>query len=105
MKNKSVQNCRFVHIAKFHCFMTTLNRLFKMKFKGGGLEKSPHFNCSIVEFAFLLTKEMTEVQTLDVETKIVFTQCFLIGLVLPLKILSHSSFSHHHFLSKLESIS
>ena len=36
MKNKSVQNCRFVHHAKFHCIMTTLNRLFKVNLKGGG---------------------------------------------------------------------
>ena len=41
MMNKSVQNCRFVHHAKFHCIMTTLNRLFKIEFeRGGGLEKS-----------------------------------------------------------------
>ena len=41
MKNKSVQNCRFVHHAKFHCIMTTLNRLFKIELeRGGGLEKS-----------------------------------------------------------------
>ena len=36
MKNKSVQNCRFVHHAKFHCIMTTLNKLFKLNLKGGG---------------------------------------------------------------------
>ena len=36
MKNKSVQNCRFVHHAKFHCIMTTLNKLFKFRRKGGG---------------------------------------------------------------------
>ena len=44
MKNKSVQNCRFVHHAKFHCIMTTLNKLFKIEFErwgGGKLEKSP----------------------------------------------------------------
>ena len=41
MKNKSVQNCRFVHHAKFHCIMKTLNRLFKTEFeRGGELEKS-----------------------------------------------------------------
>ena len=43
MKNKSVQNCRFVHHAKFHCIMTTLNKLFKIEFErwgGGELEKS-----------------------------------------------------------------
>ena len=36
MKNKSVQNCRFVHHAKFHCIMTTLNRLFSIEFEKGG---------------------------------------------------------------------
>ena len=36
MKNKSVQNCRFVHHAKFHCIMKTLNRLFKTEFERGG---------------------------------------------------------------------
>ena len=43
MKNKSVQNCQFVHHAKFHCIMTMLNRLFKIEFERGGggeLEKS-----------------------------------------------------------------
>ena len=40
MKNKSVHSCRFVHHAKFHCFMTTLNKFFKIKFERGGLEKS-----------------------------------------------------------------
>ena len=41
MKNKSVQNCRFVHHAKFHCIMTTLNKLFKIEFeRWGELEKS-----------------------------------------------------------------
>ena len=42
MKNKSVHSCRFVHHAKFHCIMTTLNKLFKIKFERGGgkLEKS-----------------------------------------------------------------
>ena len=42
MKNKSVQNCRFVHHAKFHCIVTTLNRLFKIEFeRGGGTGKEP----------------------------------------------------------------
>ena len=33
----------FVHHAKFHCIMTTLNRLFKIELErwGGGLEKRP----------------------------------------------------------------
>ena len=42
MKNKSVQNCRFVQHAKFHCIMTTLNKLFKIEFerwRGGGTGK------------------------------------------------------------------
>ena len=33
MKNKSVQNCRFVHHAQLHCIVTTLNRLFKIEFE------------------------------------------------------------------------
>ena len=36
VKNKSVHSCRFVHHVKFHCIMTTLNKLFKIKFEGGG---------------------------------------------------------------------
>ena len=49
MKNKSVQNCRFVHHTKFHCIMTTLNRLFKFEFERGGGEtgKEPE-NCLFV---------------------------------------------------------
>ena len=35
MKNKSVHSCRFGHHAKFHCIMTTLNRLFKIEFQRG----------------------------------------------------------------------
>ena len=38
MENKSVQNSRFVHHAKFHCIVTTLNRFFKTEFEGGKLE-------------------------------------------------------------------
>ena len=47
MKNKSVQNCRFVHHAKFHCIMTSLKRLFKfgnwgkLETGGGGTGKEP----------------------------------------------------------------
>ena len=41
MKNKSVQNCRFVHHAKFHCIMSTLNRLFEIEFKRGETGKEP----------------------------------------------------------------
>ena len=40
MKNKSVQNCQFIHHAKLHCIMTSLNRLFKTEFERGELEKS-----------------------------------------------------------------
>ena len=36
MKNKSVHSCRFVHHAKFHCIMTTLNKLFKFEFERRG---------------------------------------------------------------------
>ena len=35
MKYNSVHSCRFVHQAKFHCIMTTLNRLFKSEFERG----------------------------------------------------------------------
>ena len=35
MKNKSVHSCRFVHHAKFHCIMTTFNKLFKIEFERG----------------------------------------------------------------------
>ena len=41
MKNKSVHSCRFVHHAKFHCIMTTLNKLFKIKFEGVETGKEP----------------------------------------------------------------
>ena len=40
MKNKSVHSCRFVQHAKFHCIMTTLNRLFKIEFGKGKLENA-----------------------------------------------------------------
>ena len=40
MKNKSVHSCRFFHHAKFHCIITTLNKLFKVEFESGQLEKS-----------------------------------------------------------------
>ena len=61
MKNKSV-NCQFVHHAKFHCIMTTLNKVFKNEFEKvgnwkrarktniklgilkGGTGKKPHFS-------------------------------------------------------------
>ena len=45
MKKKSVQNCRFVHHAKFYCSMTTLNRLFKNEIQRGGGEtgKEPNW--------------------------------------------------------------
>ena len=41
MNNKYVQNCRFVHHAKFQCIMTTLKRLFKIEFEKGGTGKEP----------------------------------------------------------------
>ena len=41
MKNKSVQNCRFVHHAKFHCIVKTLNRFFKIEFERGETGKEP----------------------------------------------------------------
>ena len=41
MKNKSVHSCRFVHHAKFYCIMTTLNKLFKIKFERGETGKEP----------------------------------------------------------------
>ena len=45
MKNKSVQNCRFVHHAKFHCIMTALNKLFKIEFeRWGETGKEPLFS-------------------------------------------------------------
>ena len=43
MKKKSVLNCRFVHHAKLHCIVATLNRLFKIEFERGGTGKEPHF--------------------------------------------------------------
>ena len=42
MKKKSVQNCRFVHHAIFHCIVTKLNRLFKIEFERGGTGKEPN---------------------------------------------------------------
>ena len=41
MKNKSVHSCRFVHHAKFHCIMTTVNKLFKIEFERGETGKKP----------------------------------------------------------------
>ena len=40
MKIKSVQNCRFVHHAKFHCIMTMLNRLFSIEFERGDWKRA-----------------------------------------------------------------
>ena len=57
MKNKSVQNRRFVHHAKYPYNMTMLNKFFKIEFEkffgGGGLEKSHFFlsNSLCVDFA------------------------------------------------------
>ena len=41
MKNKSVQNCRFVHHARFHFLVTTLKRLLKIEFERGETGKEP----------------------------------------------------------------
>ena len=35
MKNNSVHSCQFVHLAKFHCFILTLNKLFKNEIEKG----------------------------------------------------------------------
>ena len=43
-KNKSVHSCRFVHHAKFHRIMTTLDKHFKTEFEGLGLQKSLRTN-------------------------------------------------------------
>ena len=48
MKNKSVQNCGFVHHAKFNSIMTKFNSFFNIEFEGGELEKSQNF---VVDFA------------------------------------------------------
>ena len=50
MKNKSVQNCRFVHHTKFHCIMTTLKRLFKFEFGRGETGKEPSFHTNYFNF-------------------------------------------------------
>ena len=50
MKKKSVQNCRFVHHAKLHCIVATLNRLFKIEFERGGTGKEPHFYYGLYGF-------------------------------------------------------
>ena len=48
MKNKSVQNCGFVHHAKFNSIMTKFNSFFNIEFEGGELEQSQNF---VVDFA------------------------------------------------------
>ena len=53
MKNKSFQNCRFVHHVKFHCIMTTLNRLFKIELERGGTGKEPGGKGKRAEPAYL----------------------------------------------------
>ena len=54
MKSKSVHSCRFVQHAKIHCIMTTLNKLFKIEFERGELEKSqifvPSFEKIVTEY-------------------------------------------------------
>ena len=49
MKNKSVYSCRFVHHAKFHCIMTTLNKLFKI-----GTGKEPD---SIISYEYCFSQK------------------------------------------------
>ena len=50
MKNKSVHRCRFVHHAKIHCIMTTLNKPFKFEFeRGGETGKEPDFLAVLVQ--------------------------------------------------------
>ena len=55
MKNKSVQNCRFVHHAKFHFIMTTLNKLFKIEFERWGGNWKRAENATFASFAYLKT--------------------------------------------------
>ena len=40
MKNKSVGSCRFVHHAKFHCLIKTLNKLFEIEIERGDWKKA-----------------------------------------------------------------
>ena len=54
MENKSVQNCRFVHHAKFHCIVTTLHRLFKIEFERGG-ETGKEPNIFVLDTFFKLS--------------------------------------------------
>ena len=51
MKNKSVQNCRFVHHAKLHCIVTTLNRLFKIEFERGDWKRAKFRHLSVFLFS------------------------------------------------------
>ena len=55
MKNKSFQNCRFVHQAKFPCIMTTLNRLFKIEFARGRNWKRAVNRSKVYHFVFNMT--------------------------------------------------
>ena len=41
IRNKSVHSCQLVHHAKFHCMVTTLNKLFKIEFERVELGKNP----------------------------------------------------------------
>ena len=50
-------SCRFVHHAKFHCIMTTLNKLFKIEFEGGGDWKRAHL---LSFFIYNFVKSMVE---------------------------------------------
>ena len=42
-KCKSVHSCRFVHHAKFHCIIITLNKLFKIEFERGETGKEAFY--------------------------------------------------------------
>ena len=44
MKNKAVYSCLFVHHAKFHCIMTSLNKPFKIEFEGGKWKRAQFSN-------------------------------------------------------------
>ena len=43
-EEQSVHSCRFVHHAKLHRIMTTLNRLFKIEIQRGGTGKKPYLD-------------------------------------------------------------
>ena len=60
MKSKSIHSCRFLLLAKFHCIMTTLNKLIEIEFERGLGEtgKEPeleHLKRTISKFKRMLT--------------------------------------------------